>query len=163
MSRYEITDGDHGLLQIRLCDVILVHPGSDYWSSHVCGAIRQQQADIAALKDVLAGEVEANQAFRRAGGALDGEDMPTFCARLLSNLASMTKARDELGAHLDQFIAERDQLRAKLAAVDSAPTVAKVCLSVMRDCLCVTEELDARELPRLGTELIARPAKDGRT
>lgn len=49
----------------------------------MAGAIRQQSADIAALKDALADEVTANEAFRKAGGARDDEDMPAFCARLI--------------------------------------------------------------------------------
>lgn len=86
-------------------------------------AIRQQARDIAALKDALADEVTANEAFRKAGGARDDEDMPTFCARLVAE-------RDEAVAHwnmsakcvsnaIDEMSAacvERDQLRTDLAA-----------------------------------------------
>jgi len=93
MSRHEITDtGDYIKATIdgfalRIDDSLPV------------AVIRQLLADIEALKDVLVGEVEANEAFRKAGGALDGEDMPTFCARI---------------------IAERDQLRARLADLERA-------------------------------------------
>lgn len=191
MSRYEITD-DGKTLFVKPPAAMASRLTSN---EMVAGAIRQQQSDLAALKELLAGEVEANEAFRKSGGALDGEDMPTFCARLLSNLASMTKARDELGAHLDQFIAERDQLRAevadsdelarhfvrdrptikargalilqadeiaklraRLAAVDAAPVVARVGGVTGRQVA-----LNYVGFPPIGTELIARPAKDGGT
>lgn len=178
MSRYEITD-DGKLIRIGCPDGCMetLRPTEPdvgmYLDDIVIAAIRQQQSDLAALKELLAGEVEANEAFRKSGGALDGEDMPTFCARLLSDLASMTKARDELGAHLDQFIAERNQLRARLAAVYSAPTVAFIGIDrkgVARATYFpdphpshAMMDLDAKFSKWAIQELITRPAKDGGT
>ena len=56
-------------------------------------------------------------------------------------------------------VAERDQLRARQAAIEAAPVVAIVWFS--RDGNGRTcSGLDYAELPPVGTELIAKPAKD---
>jgi len=58
-----------------------------------------------------------------------------------------------------RVLRERDILRARLAAIDAAPTVAVVCSS---ECFgaFVQQRFFGSELPNIGTDLIARPAKD---
>ena len=79
-ARYEISEGELDVLAITGPE------GTRYIDGEEIEArvIRQQSADIAALKDALAEEVTANEAFRKAGGARDDEDMPAFCARLIA-------------------------------------------------------------------------------
>lgn len=140
-DRYEIIERDGEFIIARGLYACKIYHNDQHDLLAIRGAIRQQQSDLAALKELLAGEVEANEAFRKAGGALDGEDMPTFCARI---------------------IAERDQLRARLAAIDAAPTVATVCIAPTSDFPVL--KYSRYDIPRInGTELIARPAKDGGT
>ena len=88
-------------------------------------AIRQQARDIAALKDALADEVTANEAFRKAGGARDDEDMPTFCARLIAESeigrqwnadSSLAKWFPLTAERVEQDAQEIAKLRADLAA-----------------------------------------------
>jgi len=112
-DRYEIKD-DGKLIQIGCPDGCLetLRPTEPdvgvYLDDIVIGAIRQQQADLAALT------------------------------------------------------AERDQLRARLDAVDAAPTVATVCIAPTSDFPVL--KYSRYDIPRInGTELIARPAKDGGT
>lgn len=69
---------------------------------------------------------------------------------------------DQLRADLAAAVAERDQLRARLAAIEAAPVVARVA-EIKRDfasgpyrCL----DYDSDKLPAGNTELIARLAKD---
>ena len=52
-------------------------------------ALTKAKLDHEAMKGALYDEVAANLAFREAGGALPGEDMPTFCDRLLAELAEL--------------------------------------------------------------------------
>ena len=133
----------------------------------MAGAIRQQARDIAALKDALADEVTANEAFRKAGGARDDEDMPTFCARLIAgreqlrtdlaaavaeNAALLAANRDCI-LHFDAIKADYDvmklraeQAEARLAVIDSAPVVH--CAWVVINGV------------NTYAQLIARPAKD---
>ena len=103
-------------------------------------AIRQQQADIEALKESLHDEINANTAFREAYGALPDEDMPTFCARIISERDKSRADIAELRAELAAAVAERDEFVrqngnlsvrlasaiAHLAAIEAAPTVARV-------------------------------------
>ncbi len=62
-------------------------------------AVEEAERERDLWKSQVHDEIAANLAFRAAGGALQDEDMPTFCARI---------------------IAERDALRARIA---DAPTV----------------------------------------
>lgn len=176
MSRYEITD-DGKLIRIgcpdgRMETLRQTEPDAGmYLDDIVIAVIRQQQADIAALKDALAGEVEANQAFRQAGGALDGEDMPTFCARIIAEAeigrewlkdSSLAKWFPLTAERVDEDAQEIAKLRARLAAIDAAPTVATVCIAPTSDFPVL--KYSRYDIPRInGTELIARPAKDGGT
>lgn len=173
-ARYEITCDD---------DVSTVTaPGgvTDSFSRHGTstdrfgyGAIRQLLADLAALKELLAGEVEANQAFHRAGGALDGEDMPTFCARIIAEAeigrewlkdSSLAKWFPLTAERVDEDAQEIAKLRARLAAIDAAPTVARVVEERNRDFACGPYRYIAYgAIPQGLNELIARPAKDGGT
>lgn len=57
----------------------------------IIGAIRQLLQESGSLRGQLHDEIDANTAFREAGGALPDEDMPTFCARLI-------RERNELNA-----------------------------------------------------------------
>ena len=105
-------------------------------------------SNIAAAKEALAALAELETERDKYWGALHSTKDELFeCRARLRGLES------ELRITRDQ----RDQLRARLAAIDEAPTVAKVCLSVMQDRYYVVEEVDESDLPRLGTELIARP------
>lgn len=140
-------------------------------------AIRQQARDIAALKDALADEVTANEAFRKAGGARDDEDMPTFCARLVAE-------RDEAVAHwnmsakcvsnaIDEMSAacvERDQLRTDLAAAVAARAnmetdleLARIeCAGLERRVKSLDESLHALvEVSEDSTIALARAALNG--
>ncbi len=88
-ERYEITASEDGISITSpdgIVDQLIASDPEDgtHLDDIVIGAIRQQSADIAALKDALADEVTANEAFRKAGGARDDEDMPAFCARLIA-------------------------------------------------------------------------------
>lgn len=56
-----------------------------------------------ALKDALHDEIAANLAFREAGGALPDEDMPTFCARLISE-RSTPQPPPEAGSAKDAYL-----------------------------------------------------------
>ncbi len=65
-------------------------------------------------------------------------------------------------SEIAELTAERDQLCARLAAVYSAPTVATVCIAPTSDFPVL--KYSRYDIPRInGTELIARPAKDGGT
>ena len=195
-ARYEISEGELDVLAITGPE------GTRYIDGEEIEArvIRQQSADIAALKDALADEVTANEAFRKAGGARDDEDMPAFCARLI---AERDKYRGQLfdcelalkmehdllrekRAELAAAVAERDgltrsieddfsgwraverrwrsraeQAEARLAAIDGAPAVAHIANKIGPDYFpCGLTILADRKLPPLGTDLIARPAKD---
>lgn len=140
----------------------------------MAGAIRQQARDIAALKDALADEVTANEAFRKAGGARDDEDMPTFCARLIAgreqlraDLATAVAERDWLLAELADSYTKlasvdiaRDVAEARLAAIDSAPTVAYVDGdNIGIECQLQFPAFNYQQ-QHAYFELIARPAKD---
>jgi len=144
-------------------DIVLDGECVSSWAvcEHFTKAIRQQQADIAALKELLAGEVEANEAFRKAGGALDGEDMPTFCSRIITEAEIGRKwLKDSSLAAWFPLTAERigqdaqeiAKLRARLAAIEAAPAVITVTPGGWIN-------LSSAIIP-YGTELVARPAKD---
>lgn len=201
-DRYEITVDGPCVTIKEPCGFSGEYHRSEYADNVLYGAIRQQARDIAALKDALADEVTANEAFRKAGGARDDEDMPTFCARLIAERdayrgqlfdcefalkiehdlsrerrADLAAAVAELGRLLDSdaysrkelargneiidgLRIERDTLRARLAAIDNAPTVA-IAVHVYTDrgpykYLNFAEH----DIPASGVELIARPAKD---
>ena len=174
MSRYEITD-DGKLIRIGCPDGCMetLRPTEPdvgvYLDDIVIAAIRQQQSDLAALKELLAGEMEANEAFRKSGGALDGEDMPTFCARIIAEAeigrewlkdSSLAKWFPLTAERVDEDAQEIAKLRARLAAVDAAPTVATVCIAPSSDFQIL--KYSRYDIPQInGTELIARPAKDG--
>lgn len=163
-SRYEITDHEWGIRITESSGVVSEignTDGGEYLDDAVIGAIRQQQADIAALKELLAGEVEANEAFRKAGGALDGEDMPTFCSRIITEAEIGRKwLKDSSLAAWFPLTAERigqdaqeiAKLRARLAAIEAAPAVITVTPGGWIN-------LSSAIIP-YGTELVARPAKD---
>lgn len=206
-DRFEIIDDGRLTIAIRNgANTLYIDELEDEFA---VAAIRQQARDIAALKDALAGEVTANKAFRKSGGARDDEDMPTFCARLIAErdaykhdalalmkintgaiqaLEQTERERDQLRAELAEAIAERgrlldsdaysrkelargneiidglrierDTLRARLAAIEAAPTVA-IAVHVYTDrgpykYLNFAEH----DIPASGVELIARPEKD---
>jgi len=167
MSRYEITD-DGKTLFVKPPAAMASRLTSN---EMVAGAIRQQQSDLAALKELLAGEVEANEAFRKSSGALDGEDMPTFCARIIAEAeigrewlkdSSLAKWFPLTAERVDEDAQEIAKLRARLAAIDAAPTVARVVEERNRDFACGPYRYIAYgAIPQGLNELIARPAKDG--
>ena len=96
-------------------------------------AIRQQSADIAELRAELAAAVAERDNLRRC--------FAKACAK---------RAAAELRA---------EQAESQLAAIEAAPTVAVVCSS---ECFgaFVQQRFFGSELPNIGTDLIARPAKD---
>jgi hypothetical protein len=85
----------------------------------------------------------------------------TWHAELVRQLIA---ERDELqqlladGASLNiALINERDQLRARLAEYELAPTVATVCIVPSTQRIYVGADLEQYDLPPVGTKLIARP------
>ena len=106
-----------------------------------CGIRTQYDAAFAALAEL---ETELSQ-------------MRRLVAELQSGNAYLRTANSD-GAELAQKLqAEREQLRARLAAIDAAPTVARV-KSLDDGTKYVNGILCAQILcPPLGTELIARP------
>jgi len=72
-------------------------------------ALVARNAELEAERDAAMGnihdEIAANMAFRDAGGALDDEDMPTFCARLIAERDAITAdnlaLREALLTYLD--------------------------------------------------------------
>ena len=149
-------------------------------------AIRQQARDIEQLRAELNRERETNAVLRRdlADPPPDIQELALkkcghfeIVAKLRADLAAAVAERDEArtayqvrSAEWHQYelialaLAERYKLRAeqaeaRLAAIDGAPTVAVVCSS---ECFgaFVQQRLFGSELPNIGTELIARPAKD---
>ena len=104
-----------------------------------CGIRTQYDAAFAALAEL---ETELSQ-------------MRRLVAELQSGNAYLRTANSD-GAELAQKLqAERDQLRARLAAIDAAPTVAVVESDCAKDAVWPT--LEYGDLPPYGTELIARP------
>ena len=170
-DRYEIIERDGEFIIARGLYACKIYHNDQHDLLAIRGAIRQQQSDLAALKELLAGEVEANEAFRKAGGALDGEDMPTFCARIIAEAeigrewlkdSSLAKWFPLTAERVDEDAQEIAKLRARLAAIDAAPTVATVCIAPTSDFPVL--KYSRYDIPRInGTELIARPAKDGGT
>ena len=65
----------------------------------------------------------------------------------------------EIGRRADACRIRAEQAEAQLAAIEAAPTVAVVCSS---ECFgaFVQQRFFGSELPNIGTDLIARPAKD---
>lgn len=128
-------------LEIECHDGYIIVDGCEYHDhgDFVLGlvtAIRQQAGDIAELRAKTDWQIQATKA------AIESCNQATT-----AGLAA---------------VAERDQLRARLAAIEAAPVVARVFES-NRDfatgpsrCLAYTNS----ELPVPGTELIAKPAKD---
>lgn len=89
--RNEASDGDHLGVNEQTITTAFMREGAD--------EIERLRAENEAWKSQIHDEIAANLAFREAGGALQDEDMPTFCARL---------------------IAERDRLRER---IERAPVV----------------------------------------
>ena len=155
----------------------------------VIGAIRQQARDIAELRaDYVLKCTEYNDTTEFARGLIaERDELRGEIARHERNNTHIGKMFDQLRADLaaavaitatrDETIAElelrlrisrqsnkelresAEQAEARLAAIDNAPTVAVVCSS---HCFgqFVQQRFFGSQLPRIGTELIARPAKD---
>jgi hypothetical protein len=141
MSRYEITD-DGKLILIECPDgrVEILRPTEPdvgvYLDDVVIAVIRQQQSEIA--------ELTAERDQLRARLAETETELRALC---------------EASAPL---VGENAKLRARLAAIDAAPTVATVCIAPTSDFPVL--KYSRYDIPRInGTELIARPAKDGGT
>ena len=82
--------------------------------------------------------------------AIDQEAARVRCAQ---KCLERTKERDDALEQVAALTQERDQLRAKLAEYESAPTVAVVSNDLMNKIL----RYERGSLPRANTELIARP------
>ena len=97
-------------------------------------------------------------------------------AELIASIAMIARAigvdeRAQIGdllSRLHALLAERDALEiraeqadARLAAIDAQPTVAVVCSSHSFGQF-VQQRFFGSQLPRIGTELIARPAKEAK-
>lgn len=164
-ARYEISEWELDVLAITGPEGTYYIDGENIEAR----AIRQQARDIEQLRAELNRERETNAVLRR-----DLADPPPDIQELALKKCGHFEIVAKLRADLAAAVAERDGLArqngnlsvrlagaiARLSAIDAAPTVAKVCLSVMQGRYYVVEEVDANELPPLGTELIARPAKD---
>lgn len=90
-SRYEITDHEWGIRITESSGVVSEignTDGGEYLDDAVIGAIRQQQADIAALKELLAGEVEANEHSAKPAARLTARICRRFVRGLLPRLKS---------------------------------------------------------------------------
>lgn len=145
-------------------------------------AIRQQQSDLAALTAECDQLKPRMTNARHHGCAFDGWQC-YHCGEVFTTMGGArthfghesdampgciikVKPGDERGLliELRKAEAERDQLRARLAAVDAAPTVARVVEERNRDFACGPYRYIAYgAIPQGLNELIARPAKDGRT
>ena len=80
-------------------------------------------------------------------------------ANALNELDDKRSEIAKLRADLAAAVARAEQAEARLAAIDNAPTVAVVCSSHSFGQF-VQQRFFGSQLPRIGTELIARPAKD---
>jgi len=162
-NRYEITEyriSERDYLQIERLGSTheLCAQSAD---SMIVGAIRQLLADIAAVtaeRDSLSATVKFEQARLQHISQINAElrrDMETtsrYCSELNDSLI-------KVNAEAAQFEADRDQLRARLAAIEAAPTVATVCISPSSDFHVL--KYSRYDIPQInGAELIARPAKD---
>lgn len=86
-ERYEIIELDGEFIIARGLYACKIYHNDQHDLLAIRGAIRQQQSDLAALKELLAGEVEANEAFRKAGGRL----MVRICRRFARGLLPRLK------------------------------------------------------------------------
>ena len=129
--------------------------------------IRQQSADIAELRAELNRERETNAVLRRdlAEPPPDIQELALkkcghfeIVAKLRADLAAVVAERDEWKECAMSNLDERDQLRARLAEYENAPTVAVVWFARNKDGVACSG-LDYTDLPPIGTELIARKVK----
>ncbi len=152
MSRYEITDDGRVITITEPNEIFSVLEPTEHGhciDDASIGAIRQQQSDIAALT---------------AERDLQREQFRETMERLFDDIRSLTAERDQLRATLAESMRQQaeevSQLRARLTEVDAAPTVATVCIAPTSDFPVL--KYSRYDIPRInGTELIARPAKDG--
>ncbi len=143
-ERYEITD-EGRTVRVSFANKSCTLFGKEPDGLHplVIGAIRQQARDISELETDVSGLRSSEAAFKND------------CDRLLADLAAAVAERDKKeGRLLALYMAycavttERDTLRARLAAIDGAPTVAMVETQLQVD--------PGAQLP-IGTKLYAVP------
>ena len=179
-ERYEIHDfGELGIMVSAptggAAHLMGDHPDPH---GHIVGAIRQQARDIAELRDVfetlrtdpaavvvnmLRGTIAKipPMAVAHTHGEVltDLESANIAIAKLRADLASAVAERDDWNGCAMNVLAERDTLRARLAAIDGAYTVADV-IAGLDGGKCVQERAFGLFVPDIGIELIARPAKE---
>lgn len=158
-DRYEIDEIYPGVVGVRL--------GANTWylddDQPEARAIRQQSRDIELLRAELAAAVAERDDYRDEFSGLcrtlsvGSEGRPEMAA------SDWRKRVDEgIEYLLRPLIAQRDALRVRLAAIDAAPTVAVVSdVRTQSDRYLIPAELTPRGRLPIGTELIARPAKEG--
>jgi hypothetical protein len=169
MSRYEITDDGRVITITEPNGIFSVLEPTDHGhciDDASIGAIRQQQSEIE--------ELTAERDLQR-------EQFRETMERLFDDIRSLTAERDQLRARLadsecdlkstkaqlnhaeevmPKLFEHAELLSARLAAVDAAPTVATVCIAPSSDFQIL--KYSRYDIPQInGTELIARPAKDG--
>lgn len=146
MSAERIEIFDEGS-QIRiLCNgsisTIISGPLGTHIEDAVIGAIRQQARDIKLLTQML-------------------HDQRLVIDDLEHRRVKVCDENDKLRTDLAAAVARAEQAEARLAAIDGAPTVAYVnSLSQQSPNYLIAELLPPQDRPSIGTELIARPAKD---
>lgn len=147
-DRYEIHDDGHLTIAIKHgANTLYIDELEDDFAA---GAIRQQARDL----DQLRGELAAAVAERdRYWGALHSTKDELFECR-----ANQRTIKSELQITRDQ----RDTLRARLAAIDNAPTVAVIeSLPNPNGLMCnYLMGVDVPASVKTGDELIIRPSKD---
>jgi hypothetical protein len=132
-DRYEITDDGALTISIKLGEN--TQYVDELEDDFVVGAIRQQARDIAEL-----------EVFAEIG-------------RQWNTDSSLAKWFPLTAERIGQDAQEIAKLRARLAAIEAAPTVATVCISPSSDFHVL--KYSRYDIPQInGAELIARPAKD---
>ena len=141
-ERYEITDDGTSIIIAESSGIRSTIDPVDghHLDDAVIGAIRQQASDIDQLRADLAAAVAIT--------ATRDETIAELELRLRISRQSNKELRKSA-----------KQAKARLAAIDNAPTVAVVCSSHSFGQF-VQQRFFGSQLPRIGTELIARPAKD---
>jgi len=162
-DRFEITEDAWGEPLINGNRAIM-------WSdTALIGAIRQQARDLNQLRTDMAAAVAERDSFRSECALLThkviccGVAATHSDAGLSSTGAYASIWNSAQAESVRKLRAECDTLRARLAAIEAAPTVARVIEVDDRDFASGPHRTLVYcndELPKHGSELISRPAKD---
>ncbi len=152
-ERYEITDAGTSIIIAESSGIRSTIDPVDghHLDDAVIGAIRQQTRDL---------EIR-NEWYANALNELDDKrsEITKLRAELAAAVASIEDDFSGWRAVERRWKTRAEQAEARLAAIDNAPTVAVVCSSHSFGQF-VQQRFFGSQLPRIGTELIARPAKD---